>query len=275
MSKISSPTISVLMPAYNAEKYLAAAVESILNQNHSDFELIIIDDGSTDSTGKIIQNYAKKDRRVAAVQNEHQGICPTLNRGVEIAHGQYIARMDADDWSYPQRLARQFNFMESQPKVVICGGQIEICDENLKTLNTRGYPTTDKEIRKKIFRLNPFAHPATMYRTEAARKVGGYNPHLQDVEDYDFYFRLGKLGQFANLSQTVLKLRIHPSSISSQKISRQARLNLYVRLKAMAEYGYKTSWQDKAFLIANVVGLVVIPPKLKFKLFNFLRRIYH
>ncbi len=272
----SSPTISVLMPAYNAEKYLATAVESILNQTYSDFEFIIIDDGSTDASGQIIQNYAKKDPRIVAVQNkQNRGICQALNKGLEIASGQYIARMDTDDWSYSHRLEQQLNFIESHPEVVICGASIEICDESLNTLNKRKYPLTDEETRKKIFRINPFAHPATFYKTELAKKVGGYNPQLRDVEDYDFYFRLGQLGQFANLPQTVLKLRTHPNSISNKKISRQAWLNLYVRLKAMAEYDFKTSWQDKAFLLANTLGLVLIPPNLKFRLFNFLRRSYH
>lgn len=268
-----SPTISVLMPAFNAEKYIRTAVESILNQTFSDFEFLIIDDGSVDSTWEIIKVYAQKDSRIKLLRNQSNlGICETLNRGLRFAKGKYLARMDADDWSFPERLELQIAFMEANPKVVICGGNIKVCDENLKLLNKREYPQRDNQIRASIFRLNPFAHPTVMFRTEAVKKAGGYNPKLADVEDYDLYFRLGKFGQFANLSQTLLKLRTHPSSISSRTISRQTRLNLYIRLKAVGEYGYKMSLKDKIFFGLNLMGALLIPEKLKFQVYNFLRK---
>lgn len=272
----NDPLVSVLMPAYNAERCIAAAIESILKQTFSDFEFIIIDDGSTDRTLSIIQGYSQKDSRVIVLKNEKNlGICSALNRGLENARGIYLARMDADDWSYPERLKLQLDFLQDHPEVVIVGGTIEVCDQDLRVLNRRSYPLTDEEIRKKILQLNPFAHPATFYRLETAKKVGGYNPHLALVEDYDFYFRAGKLGEFRNLSQILLKLRTYQASISSQYISSQARLNLYVRVKAASEYGYPTSWPDKFFFVLNLLGLLLVPNRLKFWLFNFWRRFYH
>lgn len=272
----SNPLVSVLMPAYNAEKYIAAAIESILKQTFSDFELIIINDGSTDQTPEIIEEYSQKDSRVIVLKNEKNlGICSALNRGLENARGIYLARMDADDWSYPERLKLQLDFLQDHPEVVIVGGMIEVCDQDLRVLNRRSYPLTDEEIRKKILRLNPFAHPATFYRLETAKKVGGYNPHLVLVEDYDFYFRLGNYGKFGNLPQTILKLRTYPASYSFQNISNQSRLNLYVRLKTVNEYGYSMGWLDKLFLAANFLAIFLIPNRLKFWLFNLWRRFYH
>ena len=272
MLKTRTPAISVVMPVYNSAKYLPLAIESILDQTYSNFEFIIIDDGSTDASWDIIRRYSLKDKRIKAKRNpSNQGICRTLNRGLSQAKVGYIARMDSDDWSYPDRLEKQLAFMKSHPKVVICGGNIEVCDSNLKVKNYRNYPTSDKKIREKMLRLNPFAHPAVLFRMDAFHKTNGYNPDLSGVEDYDLYFRIGKYGKFANISEKVLKLRTHPDSISSRTISKQARLNLYVRIKAITEYGYVMSFIDKVYFFFNLIGIGLIPGFLKFKTYNFLR----
>lgn len=266
------PAVSVIMPVFNSEKFLPAAIESILNQNFSDFEFIIINDGSTDRSLKEIKSYGLKDKRIRIINNTFNlGICSCLNRGLSLARGKYIVRMDSDDWSYPDRINKQLSFMESRPDVVICGGAIKVCDAKLKTTNPRRYPTSDREIRGKILRINPFAHPAVMYRKETAIKAGGYNEKLTTVEDYDLYFRLGNMGQFANLTSPVLKLRIRYDSISYSNVGRQTLLHMYVRLKGVAEYGYRMNLMDAVFFIAGILGVIIIPAKHKFKLYNALR----
>lgn len=273
MSKNSkSPLISVVMPVYNSAKYLPLAIESILHQTYTNFEFIIIDDGSTDTSWKIINRYSRQDKRIKTQRNAlNLGICRTLNYGLSLAKGKYVARMDGDDWSYPDRLFRQVSFMKSHPKVVICGGNIQVCDRDLKILNHRSYPISNREIRQKILRMNPFAHPVTMYQRETAIKVGGYNEKLFTVEDYDLYFRLGNYGKFANLPATLLKLRIRHDSISYTNITKQTALHLYVRLKAITEYGYTWHFRDTIDFISGLVGIVIIPARHKIKLFNFLR----
>lgn len=274
MSKNSKfPLISVVMPVYNSAKYLPLAIESILNQTYTDFELIIIDDGSTDASREIIKKYAQQDRRIKTKRNpSNLGICLSLNYGLSLAKGKYIARMDSDDWSYPERLGEQLAFMKSHPQVVICGGSIEVCNKKLAVINRRMYPRSDKKIREKMLRINPFAHPAVMYRKNFVVKVGGYSPLFTGVEDYDLYFRLGKEGRFANLSQRILKLRTHPDSVSGRTISKQARLNLYIRIKAIVEYGYPATFSDKLYLFLNFIGILLIPGFLKFRIYDFLRR---
>lgn len=272
MSKNKIPAVSVIMPVFNSEKFLSVAIESILNQTFSDFEFIIIDDGSTDQSLKEIKRYGVKDKRIRIINNaSNLGICACLNRGLSLARGKYIVRMDSDDWSYPDRIKKQLFFMESHPNVVICGGTIRVCDAKLKVINPRRYPASDREIRKKIFRINPFAHPAVMYKKETAIKAGGYNEKLATVEDYDLYFRLGNLGQFANLTSAVLKLRIRYDSISYSNVGRQTLLHMYVRLKGVTEYGYRMKLMDAVFFTAGILGVIIIPARHKFKLYNALR----
>lgn len=269
------PVVSVSMPAYNAQDYIASAIESIINQSFDNFEFIIIDDGSNDKTPLIIEEYAKKDQRIVFLQNnQNLKISQTLNQGLEIARGELIARMDSDDWSYPNRLKVQMDFMQAHPEVVICGADIEVCDKNLKTLNLRTYPKTDAEIRQKIFKINPFAHPVTFYRTEIAKKAGGYDANFNLVEDYDLYFRMGKFGKFANIPKVLLKLRTHPQSLSAREIALQSHLNFNVRLKAIKSYNYKPGWSDKIFLFLNYLAIFLIPNQFKFQLYNFVRRLY-
>ena len=261
------------MPVYNSSKYLSSAIESILSQTYADFEFIIIDDGSNDASRKIINRYFLRDRRIKPKRNPgNLGICRSLNYGISLARGKYIARMDGDDWSYSERLSKQVSFLETHPKVVVCGSAVEICDSNLRILNKRLYPTTDVKIRKNLLKINPFAHPAVMYQKEAVIKAGGYNEKLATVEDYDLYFRLGNLGKFANLSDILLKLRVREDSISCLNAARQAAFHLYVRLKAITEYGYPWHFLDVIYFIVGLIGVVIIPSKFKIKLYNFLRK---
>jgi glycosyltransferase involved in cell wall biosynthesis len=269
----NNPKISVLMPAYNTEKYISEAIESILNQTFRDFEFIIIDDCSTDGTWEIIQEYAKIDNRIIALRNEKNlKICKTLNRGIEIAKGKYIARMDADDWSYPDRLEKQFKFMEENADIAISGGTMEVCDEKLKVLNQRKYNLTDEKIRKKLFRYSPFSHPLVIYKTELAEKINGYDEFFYVAQDYDFYFRIGRQGKFANLKDRLLKLRTHPKSSSLKQARIQEKFTLTIRKKAVREYGYKMSLVDKLYFVGQYLSMFIIPLKIKIWLFNLIRK---
>lgn len=271
---MSRPKISVLMPVYNAEKYVGLAIQSILDQTFSKFEFIIIDDHSEDGSWKIIRQYAKQDKRILAMRNRaNLKATRTLNRGLKIAKGKYIARMDADDWSYPERLAKQYKFMEKHPEVVVTGGAIEVCDKNLKVLNLRKYPLTDKNARKIIFRYSPLAHPATTWKRGIMKKVGGYNERIPLSQDYDLYFRMGLVGKFANLKDVILKLRTHNAASSIARGKYQERYALYIRIKALMEYGYQMNTFDQIYTFLQIVSVGIIPHKFKFWLFNLMRRI--
>jgi glycosyltransferase involved in cell wall biosynthesis len=271
MNKIS---ISVLMPAYNCENFLDEAIISILNQSFKDFEFIIIDDGSTDKSWQIIQKYAKQDKRIVALQNNRNlRITKTLNRGLKLAKGKFIVRMDADDWSYPIRLEKQYKFMTEHPEIGVSGGSIHICDETLKVLNIRRYPLTDERARKIIFRYSPFAHPATIWNVKYLKEVGGYNENIPLSQDYELYFRIGKISKFGNLPDVLLNLRTHNDSSSIIRGKFQEQYTIYSRIKAFLEYQYDMTFFDKLYTFLQMISMVIIPPKMKFWIFNFLRRV--
>ncbi|MCX6715656.1 MAG: glycosyltransferase family 2 protein [Candidatus Taylorbacteria bacterium] len=262
-------SVSVLMPAYNAEKYIGEAIESILNQTFRDFEFIIIDDCSTDKTWEIIQEYAKKDSRIVASRNDKNlKISAALNKGIDIAHGKYIARMDADDWSYPDRLQKQFDFMQANPDIGVSGGTMEVCDEKLVMKGYRKYKLTDLEIRKKIFRYSPFCHAAVMYRYSIDER---YNSSLDYAEDYDLYFRIGKKFSFGNLDEILIKVRRIEAGISISQVRIQEKRTIYIRLKAIMEYGYKINKLDFIYLIMQYVSIYIIPSNIKIWLFSYIR----
>lgn len=269
---MKNPKVSVLMPAYNVEKYIAEAIESILNQTFTDFEFIIIDDCSTDKTWEIIQKYAKKDKRIIAIKNEENlKLSTTLNKGIDICKGEYIARMDSDDWSYPDRLQKQYDAISKDPNIGILGGAMEVCDEKLKIINIRKYNLSDYEIRKSLFKYSPFCHPATIFKKKALLKEN-YNPSLDIAEDYDLYFRVGKMYEFANLGDILLKYRTSPTQSSSAKSKRQQYLTLYIRLKAVVEYGYKAPTEHTLSSLFQLILIPILPQSLKVLLFNLLRK---
>lgn len=268
----NNPLVSVIMPAYNAVKYVGQAIESILNQTYKKFEFIIVDDASTDSTLNILKALRKKDKRIILIQNKNNlGVTKSLNKALELAKGKYIIRMDADDWAYPERFQLQVELMESHPNVVVSGSYIEVCDSKLKTKYIRKYPHDDTNIRKHIFRYSPFAHPATIWQGNVLRGER-YNEVINVSQDYELYFRVGKIGKFRNFDQPLLKLRMHGNSVSTKMSNAQSKNTILIRLNAVLMLGYNMSTFDKLYNFLQEIGINLLPVKLRFSIFNFLRR---
>lgn len=268
----NNPLVSVIMPAYNAGKYVRQAIESILNQTYKRFEFIIVDDASTDLTFNIIKDFKKKDKRIILIQNKaNLGVTKSLNKGLESARGKYIIRMDADDWSYPERFRLQIDLMETHPNIVVSGSYIEICDSKLKTKYIREYPHDDINIRKHIFRYSPFAHPATIWKAEILKKER-YNEVINVSQDYELYFRVGKIGKFMNLDKPLLKLRMHERSISTIMSNAQLKNTILIRLNAVLMLGYNMSVFDKFYNFLQEIIVGLIPVKFRFFIFNLLRK---
>lgn len=194
-------------------KYLREAVESILAQTFTDFEFIIINDGSTDQTAKILDGYT--DPRIVRLKNEKNvGLAASLNKGIAVARGDYIARMDADDICAPDRLKAQFNYLEKHTKVDVLGGAIEIMDRNGMVLSSLKFPETNPVIQWSFCYYCPIVHPAVMVRRQVLLDAGGYRNVWPHAEDYDLWVRISKNAHFANLSQVLLKLRKHETNIT-------------------------------------------------------------
>lgn len=267
----SNPLVSVIMPVYNAQHYIKQAMESTLNQTYPEFEFIIVDDASTDSTSKILKSFKRKDQRITLITNKaNLGVTKSLNEAVAKASGKYIIRMDGDDWSYPDRFKLQVELMKNNPEVVVSGCYVEICDSKLKTKYIRKYHLNDTAIRKHIFRYSPFAHPATIWKTSALKKER-YNEILTTCQDYELYFRVGKIGKFMNLDRCLLKLRLHDRSVSAIQNDLQWKNTVLIRFNAVLMLGYSMSRLDKIHSFLQEACIALLPIKLRFVLFNFIR----
>lgn len=205
------PKVTVLMPAYNAEKYIAEAIGSILRQSFTDFELLIINDGSTDNTARVIESFT--DSRITIFNQPNCGIAAALNTGLSKAKAPYIARFDADDICLPERLQQQFDFLNTRQEYVLTGSDAEYISaggEHLFYFTCIGH--TNEQITQKIYFNCPFIHSSVMYRKDAVIKAGGYSLYAHNFEDYFLWVQLKKYGKFYNLPQQLIKVRFNPSS---------------------------------------------------------------
>jgi len=233
------PSISVVMPVYNAARYLPLAVESILRQTFRDFEFIAVDDGSADASRSILEGYAAKDSRVRVISRANTGIVGALSDGLKAARGRYIARMDGDDLCQPERLARQLEFLRARPDVCLVGGAVEFIDASARRLKSYRPPTDAKAIRQALLEGNGGAliHPAIMGPRAAWTAVGGYRQQYNYVEDYDLFLRMLRIGPLANLAEPVLAYRIHAQSTNYRRRDIQVRLLGELCLAARIEAG--------------------------------------
>ena len=208
--------ISVIMPVYNIEKIVSKSIESIINQTFSDFEFIIIDDCSTDGTWDIVQAFS--DNRLITIRNDrHKGQYPTRNFGMEIAKGKYIAVMDGSNIALPDRFRKQYDYMEKNLDVLASGTQCEFIGLGQKIEN----PVTYNEICASLLNDNCFIHPSLLIRSEAIRKIGGYDEHYIYASEYDMVCRLCLTGRIENLPDTCIHYRWHPGQISQNKALEQ------------------------------------------------------
>ena len=212
------PSVSVVMSAYNAEKYLRPAIESILAQTFTDFEFIIIDDGSTDSTRGIIAEYAGRDDRIVLIPNGNNlGLTPSLNKGLDAARGELIARMDADDISYPQRLEKQIEYMTGNPDVCLVAASYERIDENGEILSRESMAPGKERLRAMMRKTCSIVHGSVMYRRKPILDLGKYREYCLHNEDYDLWLRIVDKHDIDILPDILYKFRITSQSIAFAK----------------------------------------------------------
>ncbi len=233
--------ISVVMPVYNAERYVAEAVESILAQTFRDLELLVFDDGSTDRSLEILQTYADRDDRVRVFAKPHRGYVPWLNEGLRIARGEFIARMDADDVSFPQRFARQVEYLRRQPDCVAIGCDLLMIDPDGDPLCKVTHDVEHEAIEADLLNgeFDVISHPTCMMRRSALVAVGGYRDKYETVEDFDLWLRLAEHGRLANLPEVLFQYRQHHESVNATKSERQKQLADEVITEARLRRGLK------------------------------------
>ncbi len=210
-----TPIVSVLVPVYNGAKYVAQAIESVLSQTLKDWELILVDDGSTDDTLAILETYASRDKRIRLFPQPHCGLVGTLNYGLAMAEGRYLARLDADDLCMPERLEEQVACLEAHPELVILGSAIQTMDQDGAAGTTYCMALHDTLIRGTMIFGNPFVHSSVMLRNETLKKNGlTFDPQAVGAEDYELWSRLIECGKGMNLDRVLICRRVHGGQIS-------------------------------------------------------------
>ncbi len=229
MNREVIPRISVILPVYNGEKYLARAIESVLRQRFRDLELLIMNDGSGDRSQEIAQHFLEKDRRIRVFAQDNSGIQRALNLGLTHARGEFAARIDDDDvWISADKLQEQVEFLDEHPKHVLVGTGAVVRDESGRELFRYLPPTEDGSIRKRMLARNCFIHSSVMFRLRPVLETGGYDDGepARHVEDYDLWLRLGTKGKLANLPLYATGFTLRPGNLSSRNKLEQFRKDL-------------------------------------------------
>lgn len=228
---MSNPEISVVMPVWNGERHLREAVDSILNQTFRNFEFIILDDGSTDSTPGILREYEAKDNRIRTVRLDHEGIVIALNRGVAEAKADWIARMDCDDIAQPERFAKQWAAIEEHPGTVLCHTQIKLIGEEEYITKVPYLVRSHSLLKLRLCHQCPISHPSVMFLKKAFHDAGGYLPEERHAEDFALWGRLIEHGKAVGIPEALLEFRVHSNSISKQKLDTQIALSRKIAVK--------------------------------------------
>jgi len=219
------PQISVIMSVYNGSRYLNESIASILSQTFTDWEFIIINDGSTDNSESIVQGWQNRDERIKLISRGHKGLTISLNEGLSYAQGEYIARMDADDIALPDRFAKQVAFLDENPDHVAVGCRMLVIDPEGMPIFTCSRLTTHEEIDAAYMagQAGIIGHPAVMIRRRVLQRIGGYREQFTYAQDRDLFLRLAEVGKLANLPDTLMKFRLNAKSMGHTQRSEQKR----------------------------------------------------
>ncbi len=235
---MSQPTVSVVLPVYNPGKYLTHAIGSIIDQSYQDWELICVNDGSTDQSREVLDWFAYQDKRIRVYHQENSGVVAAANRGGDLARADLICRMDADDISMPDRIQHQVEFMKSNPEYVAVGGSILEIDTDSEPLGLQSLPSDHETIVSRLLRRETgLFNPACIMRTEAFRRIGGFREKYQWIEDHDLWLRMSQVGRLGNTEELVLCYRLHPSSCTWTMAQLRSDLMSELMREAHAERG--------------------------------------
>ncbi len=232
--------VSIILPCHNGAKYLPRALKSVQAQTFTDWDLVVVDDGSDDETASIVTEFAGNDDRIKLVINpKNLGIQKSLNRGLVALRGEYVARIDDDDeWVDRDKLKKQVEFLDNNPEHGIVGTGIIEVDENGAEIFRYRQPLRDEDVRRKILKQNCFTHSSVMFRRSAVIDLGGYpeTEETRNVEDYDLWLRLGEHWKFANLPDYATKFTLRPGNISSNNKIDQFQKDIRLSKKYLGLY---------------------------------------
>ncbi len=247
---VTRPRVSIVMPVHNEERYIRGAVESILHQSFSDWELIIVDDASTDTTPTILWDYSDNRIRVLCSGERGGDLGSVLNKGIEACRADLIARMDADDISYPRRLSEQLSFLDSHAAVGLVGCWAHEIDHEGRVVGMLSTPVSDPAIKWQLNYRNPLHHPSVLMRRSLLESVGGYDSSMRHAEDYDLFCRMGRVARIYSLDQILIAKRSHGVSASVAHGDEQTAIAVQI---AGREMGPRLPFVPSALLLAAIL----------------------
>lgn len=246
------PSVSVILPVYNAERSVAAAIESVIRQSYADFELIVINDGSTDNSSKILAAY--KDSRIRIIERPHNvGLVTALNDALAEARGVLVARQDADDISLPERLALQREVLDTDPNVGAVGTSLELITNGTASGKIWNYPNNTVEANWQSLFKTPVAHSAVMYRRRLVLEVGGYSENFKFAEDYDLWSRLLKVSGIKSIPKPLVRYSVDSGGVSRSKFSEQRAVHCRIASKNMSDLLGRVVPADVAHTLAILI----------------------
>lgn len=278
--KTQYPLVSIVMPVYNASAFMRAAIDSILNQTYTHFELVIVDDQSLDNSWSIAKEYAASHpdriRAIRLKKNTNAAGNGAMNAVYPKLKGAFIARMDADDIAYPARIGKQVRFMQSHPDAVVVGTQGTIIDAEGKKKGKKIFPTDSAHIYDEYFVLHPILHPSVMLRKSLLpSKQIIYENKWGINDDYYTFFKLLQYGKFYNLKESLLYYRVHGANSSLQNPKQKFMNSIKIRIEAVRTLNYRPSLKGISLMCIQLMTIPLIPEKLIVPLYFALRGIKH
>jgi len=267
----SQPTITVLMSVYNEQAvFLKKSIDSIINQSFSDFEFLIIDDGSTNQECiMVLKEYKAKDKRINLIKNEkNSGLTKSLNKGLRVSKGKYIARIDSDDMADTHRLKKQLYFMEKNPEYALCGSWAHIINEDDKIIGEKKFHTSYEKIKKNLLYFNFFTHSSLFFKKDIALENGGYNDKIKKAQDYDLILKISGKYPVANIPEFLCFHRTHSESISSKGKKKQEWFAIISRLRAIFIYRYPKTYFWK--ILPSFFYFLFIPHSIEELIFKLI-----
>ena len=268
---MKEPLVSVIISAYNCEKYIEESINSILNQTYKNIEILLVDDNSTDNTVKKIKKVIQGKKNVKFIQNtKNLGLTKNLNKLIEISNGEYIARMDADDVSDLTRIEKQVQYLINNPQITIIGSFGKYINERNELEEYKKMPISNDEIVKIMPKVNPIIHPSVMYRKNEIVRIGMYDERFKKVQDYDLWFRaMSNNLKFYNIPEALILLR-RDRNYNKRKSKKYRVIDLKVRIN-----GYKINKLnfEKYIYLIIPIALIILPSKFVDKYFYKLKKL--
>ncbi len=271
MKKLNNqPLVSIIMPVYNAGDYLVEAIESIRNQTYKHWELLCVDDGSTDESWKILKKYKKKDDRIRIYRfPKNKGLAYALNTAITKIRGQFVARMDADDISLPQRLEKQRKYLEENKEIVAVGTQVKLIDNNGHFIGYKTFPQNPQKLYQMMMTMMAIQHPTLMTYSKLIKKCR-YENHTT-AEDVSMFFKLLQYGKFSNTKEVLFKYRVRKNSNSLKNPKKTFYLTLKSRIKAVLKWNYHPTIKGILINFCQFLLISLLPNNLIIFIYEWIR----